>query len=185
MNENISTLKPVTPAKAAVNYGVIFGVIMILEFVLAYVLDIEPQDNKWFGIANSLLNNLILPVVFIILACNYFKKASGGYITFGDSLKTGVCTVVIGALVFAVFNIIFNLIFPEFQADMLDKMKQAMLVSNPNMSAEQLKMGIQMSEIFMKPYVAFPFTILFYAFLGLVYSLIVGAIVKKENPGAF
>jgi hypothetical protein len=34
----------------------------------------------------------------------------------------------------------------------------------------------------MKPYITFPFTIMFYAFVGLIYSLIVGAIIKKENP---
>jgi len=175
----------VSPAKAALPYGIVFGVIMILEFVIAYTLDIKPQDNKWLGIVNGLLNNLVLPILFIALACNYFKKNNGGYISFGQSLKTGVAAAVLGAVVFAVFNIIFNIIFPEFQAEMIRQVKEAQLIANPNMTAEQMKLAIQMTEIFMKPYIAFPFTILFYAFIGLIYSLIVGAIVKKDNPGAF
>jgi hypothetical protein len=182
MEQKITTVKP---AKAALSYGIIFGIIMVLEFVIAYTMDINPAGNKWFGIVNGLLNNLVLPILFIVLACNYFKKHNGGYITFGESLKTGVATAVIGAAIFAVFSIVFNLIFPEAQAEMLEKMEAAQLAANPNMTAEQLKMGMKMAEIFMKPYVAFPFTILFYAFIGLIYSLIIGAIVKKENPGAF
>jgi hypothetical protein len=178
-------MKNITPAKAAVNYGVIFGLLMIVEFIISYALAIDPQENKWVGIVNGLLNSLVFPFIFILLACNYFKKSTGGYITFGQSLKTGVATAVIAAAVFAVFNIIFNLIFPEFQQEILEKSQSMMVQQNPNMTAEQLKMGIKMAELFSKPYIAFPFTVLWYAFIGLIISLIVGALVKKENPGAF
>jgi hypothetical protein len=37
----------------------------------------------------------------------------------------------------------------------------------------------------MNPAVAIPFTIAMYAFLGLIYSLIVGAVMKKENPQSY
>jgi hypothetical protein len=182
MSNEITQQTPITTAKAAANYGIIFGIIMILEFVIAYVADIQPQENKWAGIINGILNNLVLPILFIVLACKHFKKANGGYITLGQSIKTGVATTVIAAVLFSIFNIIFNVIFPEFQADALEKMKQAQLMANPNMTAEQMKLALKMSEIFLKPYVAFPMAILFYAFIGLIYALIVGAIVKKENP---
>jgi hypothetical protein len=177
-----TVVKPVKPGKTALSYGVIFSVIMILEFIIAYAVDITPGESPWVGIVNGLLNNLILPVLFIALAVNQFKKANGGYIKLGEALKTGVGVVVIGAAIFAVFNIIFNLILPEAQAEMLEKMKEAQLKTNPSMSSEQLKITMTTIEFFMKPYVALPFTIMFYAFLGLIYSLIIGAIVKKENP---
>ncbi|MFL9843798.1 DUF4199 domain-containing protein [Flavobacterium rhizosphaerae] len=185
MEQNNTAVQPVKTGKAAVNYGVIFGVIMILEFIIAYALDINPQQNKTIGLINSILNNLILPVLFIALACNYFKKQNGGYIKFGESLKTGVATTVIAAAVFAVFNIVFYLIFPEAQAEILQKVKEAQVATNPNLTAEQLKMTIKVTEMFMKPYIAFPVTIIIYAFLGLIYSLLVGAIVKKEKPGTY
>jgi uncharacterized Tic20 family protein len=177
-----TVVKPVKTGKAAVNYGIMFGAIMILEFIIAYAADIDPTENAWVGVVNGVLNNLILPVLFIALAINFFKKANGGYIKLGEALKTGVGVVVIGAAMFAIFNIIFNLILPEAQAEMLDKMRAAQLKTNPNMTSEQLKMSMKIVEVFMKPYVALPFTIMFYAFIGLIYSLIIGAIVKKENP---
>jgi K+ transporter len=81
MKENIS------PAKTAVSYGIIFGVIMILEFVIAYAFNIDGAKQPWVGIVNGLLNFLILPVLFILLACNNFKSKNGGYISFGECLK--------------------------------------------------------------------------------------------------
>lgn len=177
-----TVVKPVKTGKAALNYGIFFGAIMILEFIVAYAADIDPTENSWVGVVNGALNNLILPVLFIALAVNFYKKANGGYIKLSEALKTGVGVAVIGAALFAIFNIVFNLIIPEAQAEMLDKMKAAQLKANPSMSSEQLKMSMKVVEIFMKPYVALPFTILFYAFIGLIYSLIIGAIVKKENP---
>lgn len=177
-----TTKTPVTTTKAASSYGVIFAIIMIAEFVIAYVADIDATENAWVGIVNGLLNNLILPVVFISLAANYYKKAHGGYIKFGEVIKTGVTVAVIAAAIFALFNIGFNLAVPEAQAEMIEKMKAAQIKANPQMTSAQLKMAMSMAETFMKPYIAFPFTILFFAFLGLIYSLIIGAIVKKENP---
>lgn len=177
-----TTKTPVTTTKAASSYGVIFAIIMIAEFVIAYVADIDATENAWVGIVNGLLNNLILPVVFISLAANYYKKAHGGYIKFGEVIKTGVTVAVIAAAIFAFFNIGFNLAVPEAQAEMIEKMKAAQIKANPQMTSAQLKMAMGMAETFMKPYIAFPFTILFFAFLGLIYSLIIGAIVKKENP---
>ncbi len=53
------------------------------------------------------------------------------------------------------------------------------------MNAEGLKIALKMTEVFMRPYVLIPISILINAFMGLIMSLIVGAIVKKENPGAF
>jgi len=177
-----TTKTPVTTTTAASSYGVIFAIIMIAEFVIAYVADIDATENAWVGIVNGLLNNLILPVVFISLAANYYKKAHGGYIKFGEVIKTGVTVAVIAAAIFALFNIGFNLAVPEAQAEMIEKMKAAQIKANPQMTSAQLKMAMSMAETFMKPYIAFPFTILFFAFLGLIYSLIIGAIVKKENP---
>lgn len=182
MSNNLTATKPLTPVKAAASFGIVFGLIMIVEFIVAYAIDIDPMENKWAGVINSLLNNLILPVLFILLACNTFKKANNGYIKLPQAIKTGVATAVLAAIIFAVFSIAFNLIFPEAQAEMMEKMKRAQLTANPDMTAEQLKMTMKFMEVFMKPYITFPFTIMFYAFIGLIYSLIVGAIIKKENP---
>ena len=172
-------------AKSAVPYGIVFGVIMLLEFAIGYAMGIDPQENPWFGILMSLLNYLILPFVLIMMACNHFKnKLNGGYITFVQCIKAGVVVCIIAALIFSVITAIIYMVAPQIKEDILEQQKIAMAQS-PGMTAEQLKMGVSVAETMMQPYIAIPLTIVMYALIGLIISLIVGAIVKKDNPGAF
>ena len=175
-----------SPAKSAVQYGVIFGIIMILEFVIPYTMGVDLLTNKTLGLVINLLNFLFLPIFFISIALYNFKKhKNNGYMSFVQGLKAGVTVTVMGGLIFAVFNIIFNMIFPEYAIEILSKTKQVMLESNPNMTQEQLDMSISMVEKFSSPFIAAPVTIAMYAFIGLIYSLIISAILKNDQPQGY
>lgn len=172
-------------AKSAIPYGVAFGAIMILEFVIGYTMGLNAQENGGVGIVINLLNFLVLPFIFIMLACNSYKnKFNGGFISFGQCIKAGVVVCVIAALVFSVINAIIYMIVPSIKEDILEQTKIAMAES-PGMTSEALEMSMSVTETMMQPYISIPVTILIYAFVGLIISLIVGAIVKKDNPGSF
>lgn len=178
--------KTVSPAKSGLPYGVVFGVIMILQFVTMHALKPDPLESAWIGTTMNLLNYLVLPILFISLAANNFKnKINGGYITIGQTIKVGVALCALAALLYAVIYFVYSLIFPEFISEMLDQIKVVTVAQNPNVSAEQLKMSISIIEKTMQPYIAGPIAIVMYSLVGLIYSLIIGAIIKKENPGAF
>jgi len=177
MNGNIS------PAKSGLQLGILFGVIMVLEFVIMYVIGMKTLVGTNVGLITNLLNYIGLPLFFIYLGCNNYKKnINNGFISFSECLKTGISIMLIAALIYAVFNLIFNYIFPDFITEMLSITKQAMLEKNPTMTSDQIEMGISMTKKFMNPLIVFPVTIAMYAFFGLIYSLIIGAIVKKDNP---
>ena len=62
----------ISPSKSAMQYGVVFGVIMILQLVISYVFSIDATTNKTYGIVINFLNFLVLPILFIYLGCvNY------------------------------------------------------------------------------------------------------------------
>jgi hypothetical protein len=175
-----------SPAKSAVQYGVFFGVIMVLEFVILYIIGIDTITNPAIGIVINLLNFFVLPILFITLACNNFKKnINNGVISFSQCLKAGVTTAFIAALIYAIFTVIFNLIFPEFTQQMLEKTRTMMTETNPNMSQEQLDMALSWSEKFSSPFIVVPFTLAFYSFVGFIYSLIIGAILKNDRPQGY
>ena len=90
----------------------------------------------------------------------------------------------VAAIVYATFSVIFNLIFPEFIDEMISVSRNAMIKQNPNVTETELEMGLSMMKKFMNPYIVFPATLAMYSFMGLIYSLIIGAIVKKESPNA-
>ena len=176
----------VSPAKSALLYGMLFGVIMILEFVIGYVLDIDPQTNKAYGISINVFNFLILPGLFIYTGCNNFKiKLNSGFISFGQCLKIGVTICILAALIYSIFTSIFNVLFPEYFSHMFDKMRTIMAEKSPQLTSEQIDMAISFSKKFLNPAIAIPTTVVMYAFLGLIFSLIIGAIVKKDPNQSF
>jgi len=175
-----------SPTKSGLQYGVLFGIIMIFEFVVSYVLDIDPIENKSIGVVMNLFNFLVFPILFIYLGCsNYKNKLNSGYITFGECLKIGVSICALAGLLYAIFSGAFGMIFPEFMDEILRKTRNVMLTQNPDMPSEQVEMALSWTKKFMSPAIAIPFTVAMYAFLGLIYSLIIGAVMKKENPQSF
>jgi hypothetical protein len=182
MENKDAALKPAV-GKSAVPYGIVFGVIMIIELVTMFFLKPDPIESGWVGTLVNILNFFVFPFIFITVACNNYKnKLNGGYISFGQCLKIGVAVCVVAAALYAVFYLVFNLIFPEFVPDALEQMKRVSIHKNPNITAAELEMMLSVVEKTMSPYVAGPITIVMYAFVGLVESLIVGAVLKKENP---
>ena len=175
--------KNVSPAKSGIVFGVLFGVIMVLEFVIMYVIGMKSLVGSSAGMVVNVANYLILPFIFIYLGCdNYKKNINNGFISFGECLKTGVSIAFIAAIVYASFSVIFNFIFPEFVDEMISISKETMVTENPEMTTEQIETGLSMARKFMNPLIVFPVTLVMFSFIGLIYSLIVGAIVKNEKP---
>ena len=175
--------KSISPAKSGLLFGVLFGVLMVLEFVIMYIIGMKSLLNTSAGMIVNIANYLVFPIIFIYLGCtNYRNNINNGYISFCECLKTGVSITFIAAFIYAIFNVIFNFIFPDFIDEMISISKEAMLTKTPNLTSEQLEAGISMIKKFMNPLIVFPVTLAMYSFFGLFYSLIIGAIVKNENP---
>jgi len=176
----------VSPAKSGIQLGVLFGFIMILEFVIMYVVGLESLLDGPVGLTVNLLNYIVFPFLFIFLACNNYKKnVNNGFASFTDCLKAGVALMFIAGLVYAIFNLLFNLIFPEFIDELVGIMRSAALKKSPEMTTEQLNMVVSMQRKFLNPLISTPVTIAMYSFFGLIYSLIIAAIVKKDQPQSF
>jgi len=123
--------KSISPAKSGLTLGVLFGIIMILEFVVMYTIGMKSLVNTAFGTIINVSNYLLFPLLFIYLGCtNYKIKINNGFITFSECLKVGVSITFIAAFIYAVFNLIFNLIFPDFINEMIAISKEAMLTKN-------------------------------------------------------
>jgi len=176
----------VSPAKAGIQLGVLFGVIMILEFVVMYIIGMESLVDSPVGLTVSLLNYIGFPLLFITLACNNYKKnLNNGFASFSECLKVGVTLMFIAGLTYAVFSIIFNLIFPEFIEEMISIVKSQTIKKSPELTKEQLEMALSLQRKFLSPWISGAVTVAMYSFFGLIYSLIIGAIVKKDQPQSF
>lgn len=169
-------------SKSNIEYGVTYGLAMIISFILIYVFEVSPIQNPMVGRISSLASYFFFPILFIYFGITSYKKNNFGFASISECLKTGVSIVFIAAALFAIFNVIFNLIFPEFIDDILVQTRQIMLKQNPELTSEQVETALSITKKFSSPIFSVPVTLLMFSFLGLIYSLIIGLILKKDKP---
>ena len=88
---------------------------------------------------------------------------------------------VVSAIVYVIYGLIFNYIIdPEFMGLMKEAVRDKML-ENPNMTEEMVDQSMSIAEKFMDTLIGSAFWIAMSAFFGLIYSLIGGLIMKKEE----
>lgn len=185
MNEYKHETAAVSSAKFSIPYGIAFGIIMLLEFIIMQILQPDPEANGWIGVLINLLNFLILPTLLISFACGAYKKNIGhGYIKMSDCIKAGVALCAMAGLIYALGYFIYYLISPEFIDQTIEQIKIITVKKNPKITAKELEMTVTVLQKTMLPYIAGPIAIVMYSFIGLVISAIIGAVVRKENSGA-
>ncbi len=165
-----------TPGKFALNYGLVLGLVMIAIAVVMYVTGMALELKQW----PQYLYYIIFPVT-VIYAISQYKKSNGNLLRLGEAIKIGVLIGVISGLVYAVYGLIFNYIIdPEFMDLMMEATRDKML-ENPNMTEEIVDQSMAMMEKFMSPLLGTAMWIAISAFFGLIYSLIGGLVMKKEE----
>jgi membrane protease YdiL (CAAX protease family) len=165
-----------SPGKFAKNYGIILGLILIVISVIMYVTGMQLEGKQW----PMYIFYIIFPVV-VIYAINQFKKEQGNLLTIGESIKVGLVVAVVSALVFAVYNLLFNYVIDsEFTQQVMQAEMDRQLESGA-LTEEMIEQSASIREIFTNPFVGSTIFIALSAIFGLIYSLIGGLIMKREE----
>ena len=171
-----TTTTPRSQMSVAFRYAIICALITIIYFIILWLLKLE--SNK----AAGWVSYLILIAVMFIGIKDYRDKDNGGFIQYGKALSTGVLIAIFTGIIYAVFIFIFvSFIDPQFIQNILDTARQSM-VEKGTASDEQIEMAMKYTKMFTTPPMIALFSILGYAFMGLIISLIESAILKKDNP---
>lgn len=166
-----------SPGKFGVNYGVILGLILVLISVIMYVTGMQLEGVEW----PIYLFYLIFPIT-IFYAINQFKKRNGNLLKLGEALKTGLIVGIMSAIVFAIYNLIFNYIIDPGYMGQIMELEKEKLMENPNMTEQMVDQSMKYIEIVSSPLVMTALWLALSAFFALIYSLIAGLIMKKEVP---
>ncbi len=166
--------KPKT-GKFALNYGLILGVLSIV-----FTCTLFAMDMHYKGGIPVLIVSILITLGVIIYALIQFKKANGGFMTFGEGLKVGMGLCLVGGIISIIFNLLLsNVIDPEMMTKQLEygriKMEEA------GLAQEQIDAQIEMSKKFSGPGMQATFGLIFIIFTGFVLSLIPTLIMKKEE----
>lgn len=163
----------------AIRYGLIYAGISIGISLLTFGLGIEKDDTV--QTVNKFVN-VIIPAVIIFLGIKEKRdKESNGFITFGSGFKAGMVITFIGGLITAAFTFLYMTVLNPGIVTYI-KMKQEEELVNRGMSDAQIEKMAPNLEIWTTPGMVTVFAFVGIIVLGLVISLIMSAILKKENP---
>lgn len=165
-----------SPGKFALNYGLLLGLLMIIIGVISYVTGWALELKQW----PNWIYYIAFPVT-IFYAISKYKKTNDNLLSLGEAIKIGLAIGLISALVYAVYGLIFNYVIdPEFMSQIMEATKDKML-ENPNLTEEIVDKQLEMMEKFMNPVIGTAIWIALSALFGLIYSLIGGLIMKREE----
>jgi len=164
--------------KIALTYGLLLGLFSVLLSVVLYAMDSHLERPGWASFLS-----FAVTLALIVYGLKTFKKENEGYMSLGQALKTGVAISLIAGIIGAIFNYIFvTMIEPDFVNQMLELTRENMLENNPEMTDEQVEMGLSITEKMMQPWIMSALAIIVSMFFGFIISLIAGLIMKQNRP---
>lgn len=167
--------------KIALNYGLLLGLASIALSVVTYVMGVHLERPWW---ASAL--GIVIMAALIVYGLKAFKLDNGGFLSLGEAIKVGLAISVIAGIIGAIYNYVFvTVIEPDFVAQMMEITKEQMIEQNPEMTEEQMEMGLSITEKFMSPGIMSAMAIIFTLFLGFIISLISGLIMKQNRPEGY
>ena len=172
-----------SPAQNAIRWGLIWGVVSIIIALLVYIVDITLFVKWWFG-----LLLLGISVAYVIYAGINYRQSVGNHIKFGKAWIHSFVTLAIAGLLGTLFNIaLFGFIDP----DAAETLKEATVQMSVDMAESFGATGAALDQAeaqareqaegqytLVGSFKQYGWGLLMYA----IFSLIVGAIVKKKDP---
>jgi ABC-type branched-subunit amino acid transport system permease subunit len=167
------------PRKTAFNTALKYSVITALAAFIFSVL---------LYVTNLYLNQTLNYLVYVILVAGLVftvkdrrDKDLGGYISFGQAFNAGFLFCILFAILSAISSfLMMQFIAPDMVAEILKQTEKSLF--DKGMSEEQVEMAMGYTKKFMTPAWMALFAILATAIFGAIFSLIVAAIFKKNNP---
>jgi hypothetical protein len=175
-----STTTTPSTARVALKYGLLTGLGLIILYMIMNLSGLSFTDNKGIGIINSLATLLIIPCIGIVLAMKDFRAQNSGFMSYGQGLGLGTLVGGVAGAVSSAFTTLYNaFIDPTAIPRTLEMQRQAL--EDQNLDDAQIDQAMVMTEKMLAPSVAIPVTIVMLVFLCFIYSLIISAIMKKEQ----
>lgn len=168
--------------QVALRFGLITTAILVVYGLIGYVTGLT--DPSKMSTAVSWINSLITYGVMIggvaLAVKTHRDENQKGFITFGKAFGTGFKTI----LVIALTQAIWLYIFMAFIAPgMMDQIMQSSIekAAAQGQDPEQVEAGMKMMSWMFNPPMMAVMAVISLSFMGAIFSLIVAAIMKKDQ----
>ena len=152
--------------------GIIIALILIVLNLVFHFAGLE--QNTYVG-----LISIVIFIVAIIYVTTLYSKELNGQVTFGNLFAHGFKISAIVTLIMVIWVVLmYKVIFPDMKDKMIDMQRAAAL--KKGYTEEQIKISLETSKKYFTT-LAVAGSVLFYAILGLLGSLL-GALFSKKIP---
>jgi hypothetical protein len=168
--------KNVSSSKAGMTYGVYLGLISIVFTLITYLAGVLIEDYvSWIS--------FVISLAFVIWAMiNFRDKQNGGFLSFKEGVGLGFMTFLIGGIVSSIFTfVLFKFIEPGLIEQIVQRSIEEALQKSPEVEGN-LDMVEKWTRMFVNPAVMAIMGVVMAAIGGIIISLILAAILKKERP---
>ncbi|WP_026631342.1 DUF4199 domain-containing protein [Dyadobacter alkalitolerans] len=168
MEEQAST------ARVALKYGVLASVVIMIYSTIINIAGLS--QNK---ILSSL--SFVFMVVAIVLAMKNFREKNRGYMTYGQGLGLGTLVAAVMGLLSSAFSMFYmQFIDNTLLTQGMDQVREDM--ERRGLDDSQIDQAMELSQKVMSPGVVFAIGVFGYILMGLIISLVVAAIIRREKP---
>ena len=159
--------------KHVMNWGAILGFVLIVLSLIFYLLGVtEASWVQWISYA------AIAAVIY--MATKVKRDNSGGLISYGQGLGTGVGVAFFASILVAFYTyVFFNFIDAEMLEQMILRTEDQMY--DQGMPSDQVDIAMEYTRKFMMPGPMAGMVVLSYTIVGFIISLVTSAILKKEG----
>ena len=166
-----------TPARIALKWGLFLGVALIIYSLFLYLTD---------NVGNSKLGwvSFALSIVGLVLAMRDYRTLNGGFMTYGEGLTIGTLTAGVSGLLSSLFSVFYTTVVDTgVMTRMVEKTREQL--EDSGVSDEQIDQQIKFVEMFQSPGLLFLFGVIGAIISGLLLSLIIAAIVRRNKANPF
>ena len=167
--------QPNAPVTAtAFKYGLLVTLIgIVLSLIFFFTGNEMSQWAQW-------LTYLVLFTGIVLAAKDYRDNLNGGNLTVGKTIALGTLIAFIAGLLGVVYFFFYtNVLNPDFMEQVLLQTEQQMI--DQGLDDDQIEQAMAMTKKFTNPMMMSIFTVVFYTIFGLIFSVIAGFVMKKEN----
>jgi len=163
--------------KSTMTYGLITGLVLVVYTLLLYATNNIINQNFFLGV----INYLILIGGIVMGTRSYRDHFLGGYISYSKALGYGVVISVFTGVIVGIFTyLLYAVIDPGLLEQSMKMFEEALL--NQGMSPDQVEAVTSMQREIRSPFMMLISSVFTYALLGLIFSLVTSAFLKKDKP---
>ncbi|MCB0552916.1 MAG: DUF4199 domain-containing protein [Phaeodactylibacter sp.] len=176
----------VSPWPTGLRYGLILGLVLVtvsLVMSLTGLVDPANQDNPTNWIASILSYGIMIGAIVVAIR-QHRDGELGSFITFGRSFFMGFIVVLIASVISMIYTYVyFTMIEPGMIENILDASREKM-IEGQGMDEDQAEQALSMMSWMFSPVAMTIIAGVGSLFMGAIFSLIVGAIMKRNPPEA-